>query len=78
MLRLSLADKLHNVRSVLRDHRDASEDLWARFNAPDSAAVSDYYKSLAALYRKRCPGPMEEEFAAEVGRLTAAVEATGP
>jgi (p)ppGpp synthase/HD superfamily hydrolase len=33
VLRLSLADKLHNARSILTDLREHGDDLWKRFNA---------------------------------------------
>ncbi len=33
VVRVSLADKLANVRSMLRDHRAEGERLWKRFNA---------------------------------------------
>ena len=31
--RVSLADKLHNARSILRDHRTNPEKIWKRFSA---------------------------------------------
>ena len=34
VLRVSLADKLHNARSILVDLRADGEDVWKRFNAP--------------------------------------------
>lgn len=67
--RVSLADKLANVRSMLRDHRDEGERLWDRFNAPSRADVLWYYESLAARYTSLCPGAMADEFAHEVSRL---------
>ena len=32
-LRVSLADKLHNARAILRDHRAMGEAIWGRFNS---------------------------------------------
>jgi (p)ppGpp synthase/HD superfamily hydrolase len=68
ILRVSLADKLHNVRSILRDHREHSHRVWKRFNA-DPAETLWYYRSLRDIYLDRFPGAMAEEFAAEVERL---------
>jgi (p)ppGpp synthase/HD superfamily hydrolase len=68
VLRVSLADKLHNVRSILRDHRELSHRLWKRFNA-DPAETLWYYRRLREIYLDRFPGAMAEEFAAEVERL---------
>jgi (p)ppGpp synthase/HD superfamily hydrolase len=32
VLRVSLADKVHNVRAILLDYREQGESLWARFD----------------------------------------------
>ena len=32
-LKVSLADKLHNARTIVVDYRDVGEALWERFNA---------------------------------------------
>jgi (p)ppGpp synthase/HD superfamily hydrolase len=49
---VSLADKLHNARSILRDHRRLGVDMWEPFNAgPDEQQW--YYRSLLAAYRVR-------------------------
>jgi (p)ppGpp synthase/HD superfamily hydrolase len=46
-LRVSLADKLHNARAILRDYRSEGEALWGRFKAGEGASVVWYYRSLA-------------------------------
>jgi len=69
---VSLADKLANVRSMLRDLHESGEDLWSRFNAPDGREdVRWYYDSLRDIYTERHPGPLADEFAIEVDRLFA-------
>jgi (p)ppGpp synthase/HD superfamily hydrolase len=78
IVRVSLADKLANVRSILRDHRAAGEHLWERFNAPSSEDVLWYYERLAERYTALRPGPMAEEFAHEVGRLRWIVRDSAP
>lgn len=69
VLRVSVADKLANARSMLRDHREVGERLWERFNAPGPADVLWYYESLEQRYATLRAGPMAEEFAHEVERL---------
>ena len=73
VLRVSLADKLANLRSVLRDHREVGEELWERFGASSPADVLWYYESLAEAYSKQDMGPLAQEFAHEVERLRAIV-----
>lgn len=73
VLRVSLADKLCNVRSMLRDHRDHGDALWGRFGADDREALLWYYDDLAEIYSSRRPGAMADEFAHEVRRLRSAL-----
>lgn len=49
-LRVSLADKLHNARSILRDHRIVGESVWDRFSATKEETLW-YYRELANAYR---------------------------
>jgi len=67
-LRVSLADKLHNARAVLRDHRAIGEAIWERFNAPVGEQLW-YLESLVAVFRERSPGPMVDELAEVVGEI---------
>ena len=69
VLRVSLADKLSNLRSILRDHRSHGDELWERFTTRDPAPILGYYEDLAQRYTRRYPGAMAEEFAHEVARL---------
>lgn len=53
VLRVSLADKLHNVRSIAADFSFHGEKLWERFNAGrDDQAW--YYRQLLDAYRAAC------------------------
>lgn len=54
VLRISLADKLHNLRSVATDLEVIGDDLWSRFNA-DRDAQAWYYRSLLAAFEDRLP-----------------------
>lgn len=48
--RISLADKLHNARSILRDHRAAPDAIWSRFSAEKEETLW-YYRELVKAYR---------------------------
>ena len=52
VLRISLADKLHNARSILVDLQADGETVWQRFNAgrPDQAW---YYGELLRIFEER-------------------------
>jgi (p)ppGpp synthase/HD superfamily hydrolase len=72
-LRVSLADKVHNMRTIVLDYRVHGEQLWERFNAGRDDVLW-YYRSLAEVFRRRAPGPLATELAdstAELERLMA-------
>jgi (p)ppGpp synthase/HD superfamily hydrolase len=52
MLRVSLADKLHNARSILIDLRADGEAVWQRFNA-GRAAQAWYSGELLEIFERR-------------------------
>lgn len=68
-LRVSLADKLHNARALLRDYEAVGDDLFERF----SAGKEDqrwYYGELAEVFTERLAGNwMAAEFQAVVDQL---------
>ncbi len=67
--RVSLADKLHNARSILRDHRMVGERVWDRFSASRERTLW-YYRSLARAYRTAgAQGHLVEELERVVGVL---------
>ena len=53
-LRVTLADKLDNARSLLADYREAGEDVWTRFNAGRADQLW-YYRTLVANLRRVGP-----------------------
>lgn len=60
VLLVSVADKLHNARSVLIDYRQHAEALWSRFaGGRDYAAW--YLVELARLFGEKRPGPLADE-----------------
>jgi phage tail sheath protein FI len=67
-LRVSLADKLHNARAILRDYRRLGDGLWERFNA-GAEEILWYYRALGDAFRSVSESPMVEELAAVVAQL---------
>jgi (p)ppGpp synthase/HD superfamily hydrolase len=62
VLRVSLADKVHNARAILRDLRksDIGQRIWSRFSQPREDTLW-YYRSLADKFRERLPGQLADE-----------------
>jgi (p)ppGpp synthase/HD superfamily hydrolase len=61
-LRVELADKLHNARAILADHRRVGEALWDRFNASGRGEVLWYFRSLTEAFRAAgATGPLVDE-----------------
>lgn len=63
-LLVSLADKAHNARSILRDLRksEIGRAVWQRFKRGSEDQLW-YYGALAAAYRRLLPGQLAEELA---------------
>lgn len=59
-LRVSAADKVHNAYAILRDLRNAGEEVWRRFNAPPDDVLA-YYESLVRAYREAGGGRLVDE-----------------
>jgi (p)ppGpp synthase/HD superfamily hydrolase len=67
VVRVSLADKLHNARAILLDYRRHGDRLWQRFN-PEADQLW-YYRSLVDVYRCSSDSPLVEELARVVADL---------
>lgn len=52
VLLVSLADKLHNAQSILRDYRNVGQSVWERFNGGQKGTLW-YYRALIAAFRAR-------------------------
>jgi (p)ppGpp synthase/HD superfamily hydrolase len=52
-LRVSLADKLHNARAILRDYRTHGEAVWVRFRRGEGSSVRWYYRAMFEALSKR-------------------------
>jgi len=65
---VSLADKLHNARTILQDYRAIGETLWKRFNGGREGTLW-YYRTLVNVFRQIEPTPLVDEFDRVVGEL---------
>ena len=72
-LLVSLADKLHNARAILRDYRDIGDELWARFSVKDPRQHLWYYRSLLDVYAQRVDNWMVDELRQVIDELEQAV-----
>ncbi|OBA78147.1 phosphohydrolase [Mycobacterium sp. 1164966.3] len=73
-LLVSLADKLHNARAILRDFRDVGEELWNRFNEKDPRLHVWYYRALLDVYKnRRCHRGMVVELQDAIDALEQAI-----
>jgi (p)ppGpp synthase/HD superfamily hydrolase len=68
--RVSLADKVHNARSILADVRVHGDGFWARFSASKADSIW-YYRELVRAFRKTGPLGLAEE----LDRVVAEIEA---
>jgi (p)ppGpp synthase/HD superfamily hydrolase len=61
-LLVSLSDKIHNARSILRDLRkpDIGQAVWSRFKSSKEDTLW-YYSELAKVFRKHLPGQLADE-----------------
>ncbi len=67
---VAAADKLHNVRAVLRDYRAVGEELWPRFKGGRDGTLW-YYDTVSQVLLRRWPSPLTEELRRHVERLLA-------
>jgi (p)ppGpp synthase/HD superfamily hydrolase len=66
--RVSLADKLHNARSILSDLRGSGDGLWTRFNGGKEGTLW-YYRALLEVFRESGPSPMLIAFEEIVSKI---------
>jgi (p)ppGpp synthase/HD superfamily hydrolase len=73
-LRVALADKVHNARSLVRDHRAEGAALWERFEGRSAEDQLAYYNGLLAFFAERRPGPLTEDLKRAVAELMALID----
>lgn len=66
--RVSLADKLHNARSLLADWRQSGDNIWTHFKAGREGTLW-FYQSLVQVYRQTGSDWMTEELERVVSQL---------
>jgi GTP pyrophosphokinase len=71
---VSLADKLHNVRSIVLDYRALGEKVWERFTGGREGTLW-YYRALLNIYRKGPGSPWLDELERNVVELERMVNA---
>jgi (p)ppGpp synthase/HD superfamily hydrolase len=74
ILRVSLADKVHNARSIVRNARRERHLLWSRFIDRSAREELWYCRSLLVLFECRRPRPLTEDLRRAVAELALLVE----
>ncbi len=74
VLRVALADKLHNARAIVLDYRTLGGELWSRFNAKRDDILW-YYRSVLAVLNKRLSSPLVGELARTIDELEGLIAA---
>ena len=69
VLRVVLADKVHNARSIVRIYRDEGHSLWERFTNKTADDQLWYYGELLRFFSARYPGPLVEDLWRAVDEL---------
>jgi (p)ppGpp synthase/HD superfamily hydrolase len=77
VLLVSSADKLHNVRAILRDLGTVGESLWSRFTGGKQGTLW-YYRALADAYEAAGGTPLSRDFAQAVDELETVARSPGP
>jgi (p)ppGpp synthase/HD superfamily hydrolase len=69
-LLVSLADKVHNARSILRDLRkpEVGAAVWKRFNSSRTDTIA-HYRALAQAFTQHLPGQLADELGEIVDAL---------
>jgi (p)ppGpp synthase/HD superfamily hydrolase len=77
-MKVSAADKLHNLRSLARDYRREGNDLWVRFN-PEAGlhGTLGYHRALVAIYQRRMPGALADDLERAMVELEALTGSRG-
>jgi (p)ppGpp synthase/HD superfamily hydrolase len=73
VLIVAAADKLANIRAVMKDYRGEGEEVWSRFNAGKSDQLW-YYRTVTQTIRDKATGTRVEPLAEELGRALQELE----
>jgi GTP pyrophosphokinase len=72
VLLVSAADKLHNVRSIMRDYREHGEEIWDRFQGRRDGTLW-YYETVADTLMRRYRAQLTRDLQNDVDALLALV-----
>jgi GTP pyrophosphokinase len=67
---VSVADKLHNARSIVADYRELGEQIWERFQGKREGTLW-YYRALLDEFKRKKPNRLINEFERVVLELEA-------
>lgn len=68
-LLVTLADKVHNARSILADYQQIGDQIWSRFNVGKEDQLA-YYSRLLEIFRQRsAPARLTDELGGVVAAL---------
>jgi (p)ppGpp synthase/HD superfamily hydrolase len=68
-LLVTLAEKVHNARSILGDYLQIGDEVWSRFNVGKEDQLA-YYSGLLEIFRQRAaPARLTDELGRAVGEL---------
>jgi (p)ppGpp synthase/HD superfamily hydrolase len=68
VIRVSAADKLHNVRAILNDYRETGDAVWSKFKGGKTGTLW-YYRALVDAYRRHGDTPLVRELDRNVSAL---------
>ena len=68
VLLVSIADKLHNARSIALDRIDHGEAIWDRFTGGKEGSLW-YYGELVKIFDRSFPGALADELRRTVARI---------
>jgi len=71
LLRVTVADKVDNLRAILADHQRIGGELWQRFNAGQTDQVWYYQEAVSAYEQAGFQSPMLTELTRMVTELSA-------
>jgi (p)ppGpp synthase/HD superfamily hydrolase len=68
IIRVSLADKFHNICAITRDLRNIGNSVWDRFNCRPDEMVW-YYNQLLVIFQVKSNSPLVKELSIKVNEL---------
>ncbi|NIM92344.1 MAG: HD domain-containing protein [Anaerolineales bacterium] len=75
VLKVSMADKVHNLRSLLDDYFNEGESVWERFNGGKEGTLW-YYHQLSVIFIQRSRGTLSLEILRLLDELEALMSAS--